>query len=579
VHARAPVGAGARAGVRARRGAPGPGAPLSGRIALALALAFGPALGAPGAGAQPRVAPDGGIVYTVAPGDTLIGLGERLLDPPARWRDVQRLNRIAVPRRLAPGTELRIDPAWLRGEPAEAELGTVAGTVALDGAPAAAGASGREGSRIETGADGVVVVRLRDGTTLTIPPASTVRFERLRRYLGSDAVEAAIAVERGAVETRATPGRARPLRIRTPAVTAAVRGTEFRVRSRDERGDETAIEVLAGAVGAEGSAGRADLDAGQGAIAVRDRPPRVESLLAAPALAALPARVETPAATLRFAPVPGAGAYRVRVARDEAFTRPVADTLAAEPQVVLRSEADGPLHVRARAVSAIGLEGREALAVVEVAARPEPPLPIRPPERAVVFGTEVALAWAQPDGIGAFRIQVAADEGFGTPVADLVVESASASVTLPETREGARGWWWRIASIDRRGTAPRQGPFSAPRRFEQRPVGGAPSGSVDDASIALSWPGQPGQRWQLQMAGEPGFAAPLLERELAEPRVTLEGLAPGVYWLRTRTIDADGAVAPFGPAQRFEIRSLLRSGSGAPVGSGAGTPVELTDPR
>jgi hypothetical protein len=38
-------------------------------------------------------------------------------------------------------------------------------------------------------------------------------------------------------------------------------------------------------------------------------------------------------------------------------------------------------------------------------------------------------------------------------------------------------------------------------------------------------------------------------------------------------------VSPFGPAQRFEIKSLLRSGSGAPVGSGGGAPVELQDRR
>jgi hypothetical protein len=532
-----------------------------------------------GTAAQPRVAPDGSVVHTVEPGDTLIGIGERLLDPPTRWRDVQRLNRIAAPRRLRPGTELRIDPAWLRGEPTEATLGTVAGTVSLDGAPAAAGAVCREGSRVETGDDGVVVVRLRDGTTLTLPPASTVRFERLRRYLDGEAVEAAIAVERGAVDTRAAPARTRPLRIRTPAVTAAVRGTEFRVRSLEAPGDATAVEVLAGGVEAAGAAGRADLAAGQGAVAARDRPPRVEPLLAAPALAALPARIDTPGATLTFPAVAGAAGYRVRVALDEAFTRPVADVRVAAPEVRLRSLEDGALHVRARAVSAIGLEGREAVAVVEVAARPEPPLPTRPPDRGAVFGAEATLSWAQPDGIVAFRVQVAADEAFTAPLLDAVVEAASTVVALPGPGEVARTWWWRVAAIDRRGAAPRQGPFPAPRRFEQRPVGSAPSGSVDDDTIALSWSGQPGQRWQLQMAAEPGFAAPLLERELDVPRATLGGLAPGTYWVRTRSIDTDGAVSPFGPAQRFEIRFVLRSSAGAPVGSGAGGPVELQDRR
>ncbi len=59
----------------------------------------------------------------------------------------------------------------------------------------------------------MVVVRPRDGTLPTIPPASAVRFERLRQYLGTDSIEAGIGIERGAVETRSAPGRARGLQI------------------------------------------------------------------------------------------------------------------------------------------------------------------------------------------------------------------------------------------------------------------------------------------------------------------------------------------------------------------------------
>lgn len=547
-----------------------PAAALRPLLVAVLALAFG------AAAAQPRVADDGTIRYRVEPGDTLIGLGARLLDPPTRWRDVQALNRIRVPSRLAPGTELRIDPAWLRGEPSELTLDAVGGSATLDGAPATAGARGRESSRVETGADGVVVVRLRDGTTLTIPPASAVRFERLRQYLGTDSIEAGIGIERGAVETRSAPGRARGLQIRTPAATAAVRGTDFRVRSS---GPESAIEVLAGLVGASGPGGRAELPAGRGAIAAIDRPPRVESLLPGPALDGLPARIESPAATLRFAPVEGAGAYRVRVALDEGFTRLLVDATGPRPEVAVVTREDGRLFVRARAISPIGLQGLEARAVVEVAARPEPPLPTRPPERAVVFGREVPLAWTEPAGVNGYRVQVASDEAFSAPLLDTVVPTASARVELPPLAGASAVWWWRVASVVGEGAGARRGPFSSPRPFEQRPPGQAPSGEVDDDRIALSWPGLPGHRYRLQLAREPGFAAPLLERELDAPRAVLDGLAPGVYWARTSSVDPQGVVSPWGPVQRFEIKSLLRSGTGAPVGTGGAGPVELLPPR
>jgi hypothetical protein len=553
---------------RTRTARTGPGL----RIAL-LTVAASLAIASWHAGAQPRAQPDGRIVYRVVPGDTLVGITDRFLEPPHRWQDLRDLNRIRDPRRLAPGTDLLIDPQWLRGEPAGLTVGEVGGSATLDGTPLTAGAVGGEGSRIETGPDGVVVLRLRDGTQLTIPPASTVRFERLRQYLGTDSIDARIDIERGAIETRSAPGRARPLRVRTPAATAAVRGTEFRVRSG---GSTTAVEVLTGAVAADGPAGGAALSAGEGALAAIDRPPRVETLLPAPSLDALPARLEATAGTLRFAPVTGAAGYTVQAALDEGFTRLLAEVRGTQPEITVVTRADGPLHVRARAVSALGLEGREARAVVEVAARPEPPMPARPGERAVIFGGDVALTWTEPAGVASFRVQVAADDGFTAPWVDLVVERPGTEVSLPAV-ESPRTVWWRVASIT--GPPTRQGPFSPARRFEQRALGGAPSGEVDDDRLELAWPALAGHRYRLQLATDPTFAAPMLERDLIEPKVTIEGLAPGTYWTRTRSIDAQGVESPYGPAQRFQVRALLRSGAEAPVGTASGAPVELTDFR
>jgi hypothetical protein len=518
------------------------------------------------------VLPDGTVLHRVAPGDTLIGLGERLLDPPSRWTDVRRSNRIADPRRLVPGSELRIDPSWLRGEGSVVTVDRVGGGATLDGTPAVPGSVGREGSRLETGPDGVVVLTLRDGTTLTVPPASAVRFERLRGYLGTESIDAAIGLERGGLETRSAPGRQRPLRVRTPVATAAVRGTAFRVRGETDR---TAVEVLTGRVGASGPGGQAEVDAGRGALATRDGPPRIEVLLPAPAAGPLPARLETPSATLRVAPVEGATGYRLQVAIDEDFTRLVAESRGTLPEIAVTSTEDGRLYLRARAVSSLGLEGRELRASLEVAARPEPPLPLRPAERAVVFERPLALAWTEPAGIGRFRVQVAADPSFTAPWVDTWVASPSATVELPELRTGSTTWWWRIAS--EAGT--RQGPFSAPRAFEQRPPGPAPSGTVDADRLELTWPSAAGLAWVVQLARDATFAQPVLERRLDAPRVVLDGLQPGAWFTRTRSIDPQGVEAPWGPAQRFEIRSLLRSGSGAPVGSAGGASVEIQDRR
>lgn len=66
---------------------------------LGLALIASSSLGTlhPALAAEPPASGDWN--YRVAPGDTLIGLQQRFLQPPADWRGLQRLNRVANPRR------------------------------------------------------------------------------------------------------------------------------------------------------------------------------------------------------------------------------------------------------------------------------------------------------------------------------------------------------------------------------------------------------------------------------------------------------------------------------------------------
>ena len=54
------------------------------------------------AGAGSTFADDDHLVYVARKGDTLIGLGKRLLADPQRWHEIQRLNRIEEPRRIPP---------------------------------------------------------------------------------------------------------------------------------------------------------------------------------------------------------------------------------------------------------------------------------------------------------------------------------------------------------------------------------------------------------------------------------------------------------------------------------------------
>jgi nucleoid-associated protein YgaU len=111
----------------------------SARRFVAAALAVPDVAGAGTARARTAVqsgTPD--LLDTVQPGDTLIGIASRLLESTNRWQDLQRPNRIEVPRRLEPGRVPRIRPEWVRADPAPFAIRAVGGSATLDGAPARA---------------------------------------------------------------------------------------------------------------------------------------------------------------------------------------------------------------------------------------------------------------------------------------------------------------------------------------------------------------------------------------------------------------------------------------------------------
>jgi hypothetical protein len=72
--------------------------------------------------------------------------------------------------------------------------------------------------------------------------------------------------------------------------------------------------------------------------------------------------------------------------------------------------------------------------------------------------------------------------------------------------------------------------------------------------MALRWrAGDVGSQYQLQLAKDPSFAKPMLDKTLSENQVRIDRPEPGTYLMRIKTIDVDGFAGPFGAAQRIEV--------------------------
>lgn len=502
----------------------------------------------------PARAQEADWLWRVQPGDTLIDLSAAWLEPPHGWRELQKLNRVADPLRLMPGTRLRLPIAWLKREAAVAELQFVKGQVLRKrpgegDTPLAVGAQVRSGDTLTTGEQSSASLRLADGSRLLLPPGTELTLEKLL-VLGRAALPAStLRLTRGGADNQVNPNAQHtPLyELKAPRVNLGVRGTEFRVQVGED--GATRVEVQLGAVRAEGDA--TDLAAGQGLVA-RESGRERAALLPAPDLGSLPRRVERLPLQLRWAASPAqAVAWRAQVFARGQPDALLLDARVSEPQATWAKTfelPDGDYTLRLRAIDRLGLEGAAAEADFSLQARPEPPFIQAPAAAATLYGESVEWAWSRNTAAPAVRLQVARDEAFSDLVLQPTpVEASSYRAPLPP---GV--YHWRVASV----AGERAGPFGDPQRFELKPPPPAPPPAepqVEGDRLALRWRSDTGVvRYEAEWADNEAFqAAQKLETD--KPELVLARPAPGRYVLRVRGFNAAGVAGPWGQPQLIEI--------------------------
>ena len=304
------------------------------------------------------------LVYVVKPGDTLIDLAQAYLTTPSDYRIVQQLNRVREPRHLRIGQPLSLPVHLLRTEPARAQVNTFRGQVTLDHgsgprAPEPHQAVS-EGVVISTAANASLRLSLSDGGHIVVPSNSRVRLTRLRRFLINGAVDHALEVQRGRLESRVAP-RQFPggYRVTTPVSVSAVRGTDFRV-SLNNTADRAATEVLEGRVEVEWGTDNPVVEAStHQAISVSALGMVHTDLPPAPSLTNPDAILTQPQVVLKLAPQPGTSGYRGRLALDAGLVETIAEveTEAGSTDLSFGSLDDGLYYVRVTAIDHDGIEG------------------------------------------------------------------------------------------------------------------------------------------------------------------------------------------------------------------------------
>lgn len=550
-------------------------AQASARMNSAMAPATTPAMAA-------GIVPQDLWSYRIARGDTLVRIAAAQLGPGSDWRRLQKLNRIANPRRLQPGQALNIPLAWLRVQPVRAEVLHVQGEVRVQRAGAtpeavAAGATLGSGDLLLAGPDSALALKFADGSRLLVRPQTQVRFERLVHVGAAGVPDTRLRLDSGSIDSRvqpAVPGRR--YEIGTPSVNLGVRGTEFRTQV-EPQSQVTWVEVIEGSVaagtgtttgaatgaGASAAASRqptAAIAAGFGAVA---QPGQALStpyrLLEAPDLAGVPPLLERVPLRLAWRALAGASSYRAQVYPDpatagntaaDAGQRLLLDGRFNEAAARWTDLPDGRYELRVRGIDAQGLEGRDARQAFVLKARPEPPFTRQPRASATLHGDAAQFAWTQAEGIASYRFQLSEGDDFSTPRLNLNgLTGVEHSFSLPPGQ-----YRWRVGSVRADGDA---GPFGDPQAFTLKPVPPAPPVQPPQLSadgIVLRWgAGEAGQRYELQLARDTAFTDLVLQQPSDIPEATLALPPPGRYLVRVRAIDADGFAGPWGGAQQIEV--------------------------
>lgn len=519
------------------------------------------------------------FTHVVTREETLIALSRRLLADPRQWPQLQQHNRIADARRIPVGTVLKIPVRLLATEPVPARVLSASGEVSgPQGVAVAAGQALPQGARLQAGDGGQATLQLVDGTVLRLRSGSVVQVETSRRLPRSGGALSGVKVEDGQVEVQAQkrPGAGAPgFQISTPQGLLGVRGTEFRV-SVDARAETTRNEVLEGQVMTEGRDGRAGRSVAAGFGVVVDRSGTVTPpvrLLAPPDVSAWPALQERVLVRFPIRPQPAVVAYRAQVAAaaDPAFERVLQDVRSTGAELRLVDLPDGDYRIRVRAEDAQGLQGRDALHLFTLKARPEPPLPTGPGPKAVVSGARLDLAWASVDEARSYRLQLARDEAMREPIQDqrtLAGTAWSVDALAPGV------YFWRLAS---ERSATDQGPFGPVQRVELRALPAPlPPPRVGEDSLKLAWEGLPGQTFEVELARSADFAVLELTRRTEQSALELRLPGTGRYWVRMRARDPDGFVGPYTAPQAFTVPNCLRDGQQRCVGGADGGSVLIS---
>ncbi|AXE28604.1 hypothetical protein DK842_00935 [Chromobacterium phragmitis] len=468
--------------------------------------------------------------YTVQAGDTLWSFAAKHLISPAYVPKLQQQNGIANPYRLTPGSLLAVPYSWTRQNDSTVTIESLSGSVHVQDADgqalkAAPGLRLVAGSRLSTGKDAMLKLRMADGSTLQLWSNSKLTLGKQVFYPTTGAIQSLNQLDHGSASNAVVPKQLMPNRyqIYTPSAVTTVRGTEFRVRSLD--GQHTAAEVLRGKVSLASGGQQLDIPAGFGA---RSGGRQSAALPKPPLLDGMPATSPFNPPLLEWHRQDGEAGYHLSLS-DAQTQRQLLDRIVDSARFYPKLPQNGSYLLSVRASDAQGIEGFDASRGFTLAATPLPPLIFSDGRRA---SQRAQILWigssASPERPA--WLQVARDPAFSDIWYQGRLEQDEFALSLPDKGK----WYWRLASLDDKGQS---GPYGNTQ--ETRVKAWYELGLPADRKLQSRRYPVANARYTLQLARPDEPSNVVWQQSAAEPSWPLLRLPSGRFAI-TILVDGDG---------------------------------------
>ncbi len=501
--------------------------------------------------------------YTLRPGDSLHSISSNLLNHQYSLSDIVKHNNIETNAIVAPGSIIKIPMHWLKHQPQPAKIQSLTGTVQIKRASSSRLEILKTNMQVRVGDEvitrnGSAVIELADGSIIRLDEQSSLFFNRLSHFGKTGMVDTQLRLNKGSLSTDIPPlVKGSRYEIKTPSAVAAVRGTEFRLKS-DEQGSQ--IEVLEGVVEFGSEHGQILVNAGQGA-SVSKQSPRIDVItlpnkpqtqLAQDTINQLPARIE-------WEKDRSAQSYEIRLTEKDKHGMLLKKSQQQENAFELDRIKNGEYALSISSVNGNGFRGPDATSRLKVDIKGISANLLAPLNHSSLTDINPLFTWEygseiSPDQANDLlsKLEVALDPDFAAVITDYPFTRTNKQKLEDPLIPGR--YYWRVSSMTNESEVSHSDVQSFYLKGKLALIN-ISSVNYMDKQVGLFWSHVPNaEGYILQLSETADFSRILKEEKLSKPRAHLLLNEGTKYFARVKGIASELYISNFGPVEEIFIK-------------------------